>query len=107
MCIFQGTIILRPLEASHLLSSLIPEMQGNYLQTSTLLLRFNNSSTVSPHSDALYALQGYKMDGRELTMVFAKDKRKTPEEMREIDPPRRERSRSGDHDDERKPSGHR
>ena len=33
-------------------------------------------------SDALYNLNGYRLDGRELSIVFAKDKRKTPEQMR-------------------------
>ncbi len=58
-------------------------------------------------SDALYNLSGYRMDGRELSMVFAKDKRKTPDEMRYIQPPKKSRSRSrdrGDRSDRRKSS---
>lgn len=37
---------------------------------------------------ALHALDRYLLDGRELGVVFAKDKRKTPVEMRQIDRPR-------------------
>jgi RNA recognition motif-containing protein len=32
--------------------------------------------------EALERLDGYELDGRDIAVVFAKDKRKTPEEMR-------------------------
>jgi hypothetical protein len=41
-------------------------------------------------TDAMDRLQRFEMDGRELTIVFAKDRRKTPDEMRPRD------SRGGD-----------
>ena len=44
------------------------------------------------YRSALYALDRYTYDGRELGIVFAKDKRKTSEEMRRISNVR-ERSR--------------
>ena len=47
---------------------------------------------------ALNALDRYVIDGRELGIVFAKDKRKTPQEMRQIEAPRNSRGGSRDRD---------
>lgn len=49
------------------------------------------------YSDALDNLEGYQMDGREISIVFAKDKRKTSDEMRAVaGPGRRDDSREKD-----------
>jgi RNA recognition motif-containing protein len=48
--------------------------------------------------EALERLDGFEMDGREIAVVFAKDKRKTPDEMR---PP----GRGDSHDRERDRGG--
>lgn len=51
----------------------------------------------------MYALDRYSYDGRELGIVFAKDKRKTSDEMRRISSTReRSRDRSRDRRDDRR-----
>lgn len=57
-------------------------------------------------SDALYAMRGFKLDGRELAIVFAKDRRKTPDEMKTLVRSRdnsRERGGGGDRSRSRSP----
>ncbi len=49
----------------------------------------------------MYKMQGYRIDGREISMVFAKDRRKTSDEMRALDNPRQRDSRSRDRDYDR------
>lgn len=46
------------------------------------------------NSDAKDRLEGFDLDGRELSIVFAKERRKTPNEMRSVS--RRDRSRDRD-----------
>jgi hypothetical protein len=48
------------------------------------------------YRDALKALDGYEMDGRPITIVFAKENRKTPDQMRP-----RDDGRSRDRQDDR------